>query len=97
MSDWTEALGKYKGKTVAVYGLGKAAEEVAKQLKGQFFIAGLLDSFRESGSLYGYDILDRSVYVPTVSPLPFLICTSARFSSVSFCQIIASWRPSLDG
>ena len=58
MSDWTEALGKYKGKTVAVYGLGKAAEEVAKQLKGQFFIAGLLDSFRESGSLYGYDILD---------------------------------------
>ena len=31
MSDWTEALGKYKGKTVAVYGLGKAAEEVAKQ------------------------------------------------------------------
>lgn len=57
MPDWTEALNGYRGQEIAVYGLGNATQEVLGQLQDHFRIIGLLDSFCESGILYGYPIL----------------------------------------
>ena len=47
----------YFGKKVALYGLGAATEKALPELKESFCICGLLDSFTESGTLYGVPII----------------------------------------
>ncbi len=56
MADLREILHIYKGQRIAIYGLSRATEEVIEVLKNNLYIVGLLDSFQESGSLYGYPI-----------------------------------------
>lgn len=59
MSDWTKVLQQYEGKPMAIYGLSEVTQKILKQLRGHFLIVGLMDSFRNDGTLYGYDILDK--------------------------------------
>ncbi len=47
----------YKEDPIALYGLGIETEKALKTLGSEFRIAGLLDSFREDGSLYGKPVI----------------------------------------
>lgn len=42
---------------IALYGLGIETEKVLSILEGTFHIVGLLDSFRQEGSIFGKRIL----------------------------------------
>lgn len=57
MSEEKELFQEYKGEKIALYGLGTETEKAISVLKFSFEIIGLLDSFRESGELYGQRIL----------------------------------------
>lgn len=55
--DIAECFANYKGKKIAVYGLSTETEKILKDFVSHFDVLGLLDGFRESGSLYGYPII----------------------------------------
>lgn len=59
MADWTKILQHYEGKPIAVYGLSEVTQTILNQLRGRFIVVGLMDSFRDGGSLYGYSILKK--------------------------------------
>lgn len=48
---------QYKNCPIAIYGLGVETEKVLYELGENFHIVGLLDSFREEGTLYGKQIM----------------------------------------
>lgn len=52
-----EIFQNFAGQRIALYGLGTETEKALKELKDEFCIAGLLDSFKETGRLYGKPIL----------------------------------------
>ena len=52
-----ELFQNFAGQKIALYGLGTETEKALEELAGEFRIAGLLDSFKESGELYGKPIL----------------------------------------
>ncbi len=55
--DLRELFQNYIDKKIVLYGLGTETEKVLGELDSDFTIAGLLDSFQESGELYGKPIL----------------------------------------
>ena len=57
MGDVRELLEKYQDRKVAVYGLGTETERFLSEFGGRVQVVGLLDSFRESGEMYGYPII----------------------------------------
>ncbi len=57
MSDLLQMLKRYRTRKIALYGLGTETERVLLELGEQFTIVGLLDGYRQSGSLYGTAIL----------------------------------------
>lgn len=57
MSDLLQVLERYRGQKIALYGLGTETERALLTLGDQFSIVGLLDGYRQSGSLYGKAIL----------------------------------------
>ena len=57
MSDLRELFQEYKGQRVALYGLGTETEKALAQFGDFFEIIGLLDGFRDSGTLYGKEIM----------------------------------------
>lgn len=57
MPELNKAFQPYVGKPAAVYGLGAATEKALQELREHLQIVGLLDSFTESGSLFGLPIL----------------------------------------
>ena len=57
MSDLLQVLERYRGQKIALYGLGTETERALLMLGDQFSIVGLLDGYRQSGSLYGKAIL----------------------------------------
>ena len=57
MPDFIKLFEKYKGKKTAIYGLGVETENLLSQINGHCEIIGLLDSFRESGLMYGHQIM----------------------------------------
>lgn len=57
MPELNKAFQPYIGKPVALYGLSTATEKALPDLQECLQIVGLLDSFTESGSLYGLPIL----------------------------------------
>ncbi len=48
---------KYKDDPIALYGLGTETERVLNEMGSDFHIVGLLDGFREDGSIYGKAII----------------------------------------
>lgn len=52
-----ELFQNFAGQKIALYGLGTETGKALEELTGEFRIAGLLDSFKESGELYGKPIL----------------------------------------
>ncbi|MCI8315023.1 MAG: HAD-IA family hydrolase [Lachnospiraceae bacterium] len=52
-----EQFTAYKGKKIALYGLGVETQKALKVLKTDFNIIGLLDGFQEEGSLYDCPIV----------------------------------------
>lgn len=52
-----EIFQNYRNEKIVLYGLGTETEKILGELGGDFAIEGLLDSFRESGELYGKPIL----------------------------------------
>ena len=57
MSDVERLFAEYKHKKIALYGLGTETEKVLREVKNGCEIVGLLDGFRENGTLYGLPIL----------------------------------------
>ena len=57
MSNVVQLFEKYKLNKIAIYGLGVEAEKVLKQMDSDFQVIGLLDSFRDSGEMYGKPII----------------------------------------
>ncbi len=55
--DIAKCFADYNGKKIAVYGLSTETEKALRDLASDFDVVGLLDGFRESGSLYGYPII----------------------------------------
>ena len=53
MSDLLQVLERYRGQKIALYGLGTETERALLMLGDQFSIVGLLDGYRQCGSLYG--------------------------------------------
>lgn len=74
----------YKGKKIALYGLGMETQKTLEELGSDFDIIGLLDGFREQGELYGYPILSLD---ETVEKKVELILVAARPGS---CRAIAA-------
>lgn len=83
MYELVQKFQEYKNKKIAVYGLGAEAESVLGEIGYSFSVVGLLDSFRESGEMYGLPILSlEQVIREQVS----LILVAARPGS---CKAIA--------
>lgn len=57
MSDVKKLFADYKNEKIALYGLGTETERVLLDLGGSYQIVGLLDSFQETGVLYGRSII----------------------------------------
>lgn len=57
MPDLPEVFRKYKNSRIAVYGLGAETEKILPELERRFQVAGLLDSYRENGTMYGQSII----------------------------------------
>lgn len=73
----------FRGKKVALYGLGTETERVLPGLKKYFQIIGLLDGFREEGEIYGLPILPLSAVLRQQAALIIVV---ARPGS---CRVIA--------
>ena len=57
MPDLHTLFQEFKGKKIALYGLGTETKKAIEAFEDSFEIIGLLDSFRESGEMYEKDIL----------------------------------------
>lgn len=58
MSEIVQLFKQYSNKKIALYGLGSETERVLREFGDSFDIAGLLDSFRESGEMiYGKPVI----------------------------------------
>lgn len=57
VSDLLQIFWQYRGKKIAVYGLGAETRRVLDELEKEVTIVGLLDSYRTEGSFYGKSIL----------------------------------------
>lgn len=55
--DMDKLFGQYKGRKIALYGLGTETARVLKVLEDDFEVVGLLDSFRTDGEIYGKQII----------------------------------------
>lgn len=83
MSDIRELFSKFKSCKIAVYGLGTETERVLTELDGICRIIGLLDSYQDSGCLYGKPIISLAQAIK--EPVS-LILVAARPGS---CRAIA--------
>ncbi|MCI8512837.1 MAG: HAD hydrolase-like protein [Lachnospiraceae bacterium] len=83
MSEPAKRFREYRGKRIAVYGLGAEAVKVLRELKDTVSVVGLLDSCREEGELYGFPVLSlEQAFAASIS----LILVAARPGS---CKAIA--------
>lgn len=57
MEVW-ERFKRFKGKKIALYGLGTETLKFISQTEDFFYIVGLLDGFRTAGEMYGKRIID---------------------------------------
>lgn len=83
MSDLSLLLQKYKDCPIAVYGLGTETQKVLNELDGIFQVIGLLDGYRQSGTLFGKAIISMK---QAVESKVALILVAARPGS---CKAIA--------
>lgn len=60
MGDVRELLQEYQNEYIAIYGLGTETERFLAEFGDRVTIAGILDSFRESGVMCGYPIISIS-------------------------------------
>lgn len=83
MGDIKEILTEYRNEKIALYGLGTETERFLSEFEDRIEVAGLLDSFRESGEIYGYPVISLR---ETLSKGVRLILVVARPGS---CKVIA--------
>lgn len=57
MLELKELLARYKDKKIAIYGLGTETEKFLKEIANNLWVIGLLDSYQNSGKLYGKPII----------------------------------------
>lgn len=57
MADLLRIFNQYRNSKIAVYGLGTETERILGEIGQKFQIIGLLDGYREEGSLYGRPII----------------------------------------
>lgn len=60
MAELLEMLEPYRGRKIAVYGLGLETENILPQLDGVAEVVGLLASYRDEGTIYGREIIPFS-------------------------------------
>ncbi len=83
MSDRLRMLDQYKGCKIAIYGLGTETEKTLSRIGNLCEVAGLLDGYREEGTLYGKQIIS---FQKAVESGVKLILVAARPGS---CKAIA--------
>lgn len=83
MSELQKLFQEYAGNKIAIYGLGAETERVLDEIGNKFEVVGLLDSYQNSGNLYGKPIIsvERAVAEPVR-----MILVAARPGS---CRAIA--------
>lgn len=57
MHDFPSIFNKYRNRRIAVYGLSLETKKILPELDGMFQVMGLLDGYRQDGSLYGKQII----------------------------------------
>lgn len=57
MSDLQKLFSEYTGSKIAIYGLGAETERVLGEIGETFQVTGLLDSYQNSGRLYGKPVI----------------------------------------
>ncbi len=77
-----EVFRRFQNGKIAIYGLGAETEKLLRAWKNEFQIVGLLDGYREEGTLYGMPVIPFAVAVQQVK----LIIVAARPGS---CRAIA--------
>lgn len=83
MSDVLRILERYQNRNIAIYGLGIETQKLLEELGGRFHIVGLLDSYRQEGTIYGHRIIS---FAEAVHSHVTLIMVVARPGS---CKMIA--------
>lgn len=83
MLELKELLARYKDKKIAIYGLGTETEKFLKEIANNLWVIGLLDSYQNSGKLYGKPIISLE---QAVAEHVRLILVAARPGS---CRAIA--------
>ena len=83
MSGIKDLFHEYNGKTIALYGLGTETEKALPSLEGRFRIAGLLDSFREGGEVYGKRILSLAEAVEKGVALIIVVARPGSCKAIS--------------
>ena len=83
MSGLKDLFHEYNGKTIALYGLGTETEKALPSLEGRFRIAGLLDSFRVGGEIYGKRILSLAEAVEKGVALIIVVARPGSCKAIS--------------
>lgn len=83
VSNLSQMLQEYKNSKIALYGLGTETEKVLSEIGQTYEIIGLLDGYREDGTLYGQKIISLA---KAVADQVKLILVVARPGS---CKAIA--------
>lgn len=83
MPDISSIIQKYRGLRTAVYGLSTETEKILPELDRVLEVVGLLDGYREDGTLYGKPIISMG---QAVQQQVKLILVAARPGS---CRVIA--------
>ena len=83
MYDLHNIFHKYKGYPIALYGLGTETERVLHEIGLDFHIVGLLDGFREDGSIYGKEIIPLSTVVARQVKLIIVVARPGSCRAIS--------------
>lgn len=83
MSDLQSIFSEYRDSKIAIYGLSAETERVLAEFDGTYQVIGLLDSYRESGNLFGTPIISLE---QAIEEQVRLILVAARPGS---CRAIA--------
>ncbi|EOS69970.1 hypothetical protein C818_02133 [Lachnospiraceae bacterium MD308] len=83
MSGLYQVFQKYKDKPIAIYGLGTETQRVLAELDGAFQVIGLLDGYRESGTLYGKPIISMKQAIENQTALILVVARPGSCKAIA--------------
>ena len=83
MYDLQNIFHKYKDRPIALYGLGTETERVLNEIGSDFHIVGLLDGFREDGTIFEKEIIPLSSVVARQVKLIIVVARPGSCRAIS--------------